>query len=102
MRRKPITGRNHPIALCDCSSWSNLTSGPYTGGGTRELVISTLGWIFLGVTAWLVVATGVGMVIGRTIRLRDRQVLEETSERREAPLEIPTQNSGTHDRRRSR
>jgi hypothetical protein len=38
------------------------------------VVISTLGWILIGVAAWLVVALVVGVVIGRTIRNRDRQV----------------------------
>jgi hypothetical protein len=57
------------------------------------------------VAVWLVVATLVGMVIGRTIRLRDRQVFDEadeaageTDEPDEARPEIPTQNSGGRDR----
>ncbi|MCO1655063.1 hypothetical protein [Pseudonocardia humida] len=54
--------------------------------------------------AWLVVATCVGMVIGRTIRLRDRQVFDEPDDEpagRPRPG-IPTQNSGGHERRNGR
>jgi hypothetical protein len=36
--------------------------------------MSALGWVALGVAGWLLVATVVGMVIGRTIRLRDRSL----------------------------
>ena len=60
---------------------------------------------------WIVVALLVGIVIGRTIRLRDRQDLDEyeavdepaadVAEGRVEP-EIPTQNSGGRERRRGR
>ncbi|HZG90112.1 MAG TPA: hypothetical protein VEZ42_07845 [Pseudonocardia sp.] len=43
----------------------------------RGVVITTLGWILIGIGAWLVVATLVGMLIGRAIRLRDRQVADD-------------------------
>ena len=50
---------------------------------------------------WLVVATAVGLVIGLTIRLRDRQVFEEEAGEPVEPLpRIPTQKSGSHERRR--
>ena len=56
-------------------------------------------------SAWFAVAAVVGVVVGRTIRLRDEQVAKEP----EAPTRpadrprpgIPTQNSGAHDRRRT-
>jgi hypothetical protein len=38
------------------------------------VVIGALGWIIVGLIAWLVVAAVVGVLIGRMIRLRDRQV----------------------------
>jgi hypothetical protein len=63
------------------------------------------------VLAWIVVALLVGMVIGRTIRLRDRQgsaehevADEPAADVAEGPVEpeIPTQNSGGRERRRGR
>lgn len=36
--------------------------------------ISTVVWIVVGVAAWMVVAAVVGVLIGRMIRQRDRQV----------------------------
>ena len=45
-----------------------------TAHTARGGVIGTLGWIVVGVAVWLAVAAGVGVVIGRVIRLRDRQV----------------------------
>jgi hypothetical protein len=41
---------------------------------TRGAVISTLSWIIVVAAAWLAVATAVGVLIGRVIRERDRQV----------------------------
>jgi hypothetical protein len=38
------------------------------------VIISTLGWIIIGVAAWLVVAAIVGVIIGRSIRQRDAHV----------------------------
>lgn len=54
--------------------------------------------------AWLVVATAVGMVIGRTIRLRDRQVFDDVEgpDPEPPPAIIPTQDSGGRDRRNGR
>ena len=45
-------------------------------GGDRDqgAGIGTVGWILLVVTAWLVVATVVGVLVGRMVRARDRQV----------------------------
>jgi hypothetical protein len=40
----------------------------------QGVAISTLGWILLAAAAWLVVATAVGLLVGRMIRERDRQV----------------------------
>ena len=36
--------------------------------------MSILGWILVVAAAWLVVATAVGVLVGRMIRERDRQV----------------------------
>lgn len=41
---------------------------------TQGDIISTVGWIALGIAAWLVVALAMGVLIGRMIRRRDRQV----------------------------
>jgi hypothetical protein len=41
---------------------------------TQGVVISAVGWIVIGVAAWLVVALIVGVLIGRMIRRRDAQV----------------------------
>ncbi|MFP5019528.1 hypothetical protein [Pseudonocardia phyllosphaerae] len=35
--------------------------------------MSTVWWVVLGLVAWCVVAVGVALVIGRVVRLRDRQ-----------------------------
>ncbi|GAA0908794.1 hypothetical protein [Pseudonocardia zijingensis] len=37
-------------------------------------VIGTLGWVIVVAAAWLAVAAGVGVLVGRLIRERDRQV----------------------------
>jgi hypothetical protein len=42
--------------------------------GARGVIISTVMWIVVGVAAWMVVAAVVGVLIGRMIRQRDRQV----------------------------
>jgi hypothetical protein len=55
-------------------------------------VISTIGWILIGVAAWLLVAVLVGLVIGRMIRLRDRQFVDPPVE--QPGLQIPVQNRG--------
>lgn len=55
-------------------------------------VISALGWVLIGVAAWLVIAVAVGVTIGRMIRLRDRQVGEEAAPPPPAP-DIPVQTS---------
>ena len=39
-------------------------------------IISTVMWIVIGVAAWMAVAAVVGVLIGRMIRQRDRQVPE--------------------------
>ncbi|WP_219417919.1 hypothetical protein [Pseudonocardia nigra] len=41
------------------------------------MAISTLGWIAVGVAAWLAAATVVAVLIGRAVRLRDEQVPPE-------------------------
>lgn len=41
---------------------------------TQGVNISTVGWIAIGVAAWLVVALIVGVLIGRMIRRRDSQI----------------------------
>ncbi len=59
------------------------------------MAISTFGWILIGVAIWLVVATVVGVLIGRMLRQRDRQVPRDDSA---TPVcGIPAQGSG-HDR----
>jgi hypothetical protein len=42
--------------------------------GAVGVIISTVMWIVVGVAAWMVVAAIVGVLIGRMIRQRDRQV----------------------------
>ncbi len=91
----PIAERCRPFALCDCSYWANLFSG-CEKASDPGVVISTVGWILVGAAVWLVVATGVGMVIGRTIRLRERQVFDDPEETPHSG--IPSQNMGSHDR----
>lgn len=44
---------------------------------SQGVTIGTLGWIVVGVAAWLAVAGVVGVLIGRTVRQRDRQVPRE-------------------------
>jgi hypothetical protein len=63
---------------------------------TRGDVISTLGWILSGIAAWLAVAAVLGVVIGRTIRLRDRQQPEPPPGRTvDDPVPwIPRQDTG--------
>jgi hypothetical protein len=65
------------------------------------LVISALGWILIGVAAWLVVAVAVGITIGRTIRLRDRQVGEETADPSTSAPDIPAQTADDRGRPRT-
>lgn len=50
------------------------------------MAISTLGWIAVGVLAWLAVAMVVGVLVGGTIRRRDRQVP------RSGPVGVPAEN----------
>jgi hypothetical protein len=45
-----------------------------TAPGDQGATISTLGWIIVVAAAWLAVATVVGVLVGRVVRLRDRQV----------------------------
>jgi hypothetical protein len=45
-----------------------------TAPATQGAVISTFGWIIVVAAAWLAVATVVGVLVGRMIRERDRQV----------------------------
>ena len=48
--------------------------------GARGVTISTVLWIVVGVAAWMVVAAVVGVLIGRMIRQRDRQVPDRPAE----------------------
>ena len=50
---------------------------------SEGVVISTFAWIAIGVAAWLVVAVLVGLLIGRMIRGRDRQVPGDAAARRQ-------------------
>jgi hypothetical protein len=54
-------------------------------------VISVFAWIAIGVAAWLVVAALTGVLIGRVIRGRDRQVPKDAPGVREP--RIPTQGT---------
>jgi hypothetical protein len=38
------------------------------------VIITVVEWVFVAVAAWCVVAVGVGLLIGRAVRMRDRQV----------------------------
>ena len=67
--------------MCYCAFWPNLAGSVPLIDDRSGFVISALGWVLIGVGAWLVVAVIVGITIGRTIRLRDRQVGEETVDR---------------------
>jgi hypothetical protein len=44
------------------------------------VIISTVMWIVVGVAAWMVVAAIVGVLIGRMIRQRDRQIPDRPAE----------------------
>jgi len=72
-------------------------------GATSEqgVAISTVGWIAIGVAAWLVVALVVGVLIGRMIRRRDAQTPRgaETSETPETPG-VPAPSPDSVGRRR--
>ena len=57
-------------------------------------VINTLGWIIVVGAAWLVVATAVGVLVGRMIRERDRQVPPP-------PVDVP-EDERTENRARGR
>jgi hypothetical protein len=48
--------------------------GTLAGARDQGAVISTLGWIITVAAAWLAVAALVGVLVGRMIRERDRQV----------------------------
>jgi hypothetical protein len=41
--------------------------------------MSTFAWIAIGVSAWLLVAVYAGLLVGRMIRGRDRQVPRKSS-----------------------
>ena len=57
-------------------------------------VINTLGWIIVVAAAWLAVAAVVGVLVGRMIRERDRQVPPP-------PADVP-QDERKEDRARGR
>jgi hypothetical protein len=59
------------------------------------VIISTLGWIVIGVVAWMVVAAVVGVLIGRMIRQRDRQVPEDSGT--PAAPDVPGSTAGQDD-----
>ena len=67
----------------------------------QGVVISTIGWIAIGVAAWLVVALVVGVLIGRMIRRRDAQVPRgvEPSEAPQQP-DVPAPTPDSVGRRR--
>lgn len=52
--------------------------------------MSVAGWIAVGVVAWVVVAFVVAVLIGRVIRLRDRQVPGDAPHRQAAPRRAAT------------
>ncbi|MFC5948749.1 hypothetical protein ACFQH9_10730 [Pseudonocardia lutea] len=49
--------------------------------------MSVAGWIVVGVLAWVAVALVVAVLVGRMVRLRDRQVPEEPFPRPAPPPE---------------
>jgi hypothetical protein len=62
---------------------------PNAPGGA---VISAFAWIAIGVAAWLAVAALVGVLIGRMIRGRDRQVPKDAPVASGSPR-IPAQGT---------
>lgn len=62
-------------------TWSTSSQGA---------VISTVAWIVVGIAAWLVVAAVVGILIGRMIRRRDRQVPGDSTHSPSAGVPSPT------------
>jgi hypothetical protein len=50
------------------------TGRTLTAPATRGAAISTLGWIIVVAAAWLAVAAVVGVLVGRVMLVRDRQV----------------------------
>lgn len=50
---------------------------------------SVIGWVVLAVGAWCVVALAVGVIVGRAIRLRDRQVPWQVGPRIPVPRSAP-------------
>ncbi len=73
---------------------SPLGGGHWVCNDTPEgsRTISTLAWVIIGVTAWLVVASLVGVLIGRVIRVRDHQVPADAPVTTQ-PIRIPTQGA---------
>lgn len=39
----------------------------------KERVITTVGWVLVGMAIWVIAGLGVGIVVGRVVRQRDRQ-----------------------------
>jgi hypothetical protein len=64
------------------------TNGCQRAGGAS---ISAFSWITVGVTVWLVIAALVGLLIGRMIRGRDRQIPQDSPSI--ATPQIPTQST---------
>ena len=60
------------------------------------VVISTFAWIAIGVAAWLVVAVLAGLLIGRMIRGRDRQVPGDSAAGGGSAPHIPAQGTSAH------
>ena len=74
--RSTVTGLDQSGGVdttCDRSA-SRTGGGHSTASRAEGVTISTFAWIAVGVAAWLVVAALVGLLIGRMIRGRDRQV----------------------------
>jgi hypothetical protein len=57
-------------------------------GSEGTATISPLTWILLVAVGWMCLAAVVGLVLGRVIRNRDRQVPKDTEH---PPLQLPTQ-----------
>jgi hypothetical protein len=51
--------------------------------------MSVAGWIALGVVAWVVIALLVAVLVGRMVRLRDRQVPADPAPTPRGPVEQP-------------
>ena len=91
---------------CDsgCRAW--LGRGHWDLTSTRGAVISTIGWIAIGIAAWLAVAVLAGLLIGRVINRRERQAARDHHVHADLPpareIDIPQQDTPARRVRASR